>query len=117
MSERAALVQPSARGIQVRIRLTPKSSSDRVEGVIETAEGPALVARVRAVPSEGEANAALEKLVANWLGVPKSCVVLTAGQKSRIKTVEVRGESRALEQSLAHKLAGLHLNKKPIQGE
>ena len=88
----------------MRIRLTPKSSSDRVEGVIETAEGPALVARVRAVPSEGEANAAREKLVANWLGVPKSCVVLTAGQKSRIKTVTITGDSETLAKRLNERL-------------
>jgi uncharacterized protein YggU (UPF0235/DUF167 family) len=57
----------------VRIRLTPKSSLEAIDGVTTpTAEGPAFTARVRAVPAEGEANAALERLVAKWLDVPRA---------------------------------------------
>jgi hypothetical protein len=73
------------------VRLTPKSSVDAIEGLAETADGPALRARVRAVPAEGEANAAVERLLADWLGVPASSVVLTAGGKSRVKTLKVTG--------------------------
>ena len=76
----------------VRLRLTPKSSLDAVEGLEATAEGPAFKARVRAAPSEGEANSALEQLVAGWLGVPKSSVSLSAGARSRIKSVAVSGD-------------------------
>ena len=92
--------RPISGGIVVRVRLTPKSSKDAIEGVEETAEGPALKARVRAVPSEGEANAAVEKLLAEWLGVPKRSVVLTAGGKSRVKSQTVSGEAALLEKRL-----------------
>jgi uncharacterized protein len=64
----------------VRVRLTPKSSVEGVDGVAPSAEGAAFAARVRAVPAEGEANAAVEKLIARWLDVPKSSVRVTAGE-------------------------------------
>ena len=89
----------------VRVRVTPKSSKDAVDGIEQTADGPAFRARVRAVPAEGEANAAVEKLIARWLDVPKSTVRVTAGAKSRIKSLTISGESNCLEQRLRAKLA------------
>jgi hypothetical protein len=80
----------------VRVRLSPKSSRDAIEGVEATAEGPALKARVRAVPEKGEANAALERLLAGWLGVPKSTVRVEAGERSRVKSVAIEGDGEAL---------------------
>jgi len=59
---------------------------------VETAQGPALTVRVRAVAEKGEANRAVEVVVAGWLGVPKSSVAVTAGGKSRLKTVLVMGQ-------------------------
>lgn len=83
-------------GLRVRLRLTPKSSKDALEGPETTSEGPALKARVRAVPEDGKANAAVAQLLAKWLGVPKSSVTLVAGHKSRIKTLLVAGDGMAL---------------------
>lgn len=90
----------------VRVRITPKSSKDVIDGVEETAEGPALKARVRAVPADGAANAALTKLLADWLGVPKSSVKLAQGGKSRVKSVEITGKAEDIETRLALRLAG-----------
>lgn len=89
----------------VRVRVTPKSSVEAIDGVAPTAEGMAFAARVRAVPADGEANAALEKLVARWLDVPKSAVRVTHGTKSRVKSLTISGETGHLEQRLAAKLA------------
>lgn len=91
----------------VRVRITPKSSKDAIDGVEATAEGPALKARVRAVPAEGEANAALLALLGGWLGVPKSSVRLAKGGKSRVKSVEITGNAEEIEARLANRLAGL----------
>jgi hypothetical protein len=88
----------------VRVRLTPKSSADAIEGVEATADGPALKARVRAVPSDGEANAAIERLLADWLGVPKRSVSVTSGHKSRVKLLTVAGEPDVLERRLTSTL-------------
>ena len=90
----------------VRVRVTPKSSIESVTGVGETAEGLAFLARVRAVPAEGEANAALEKLVARWLDVPKSRVRVTQGAKSRVKSLTISEETGCLEERLKAKLSG-----------
>ena len=84
----------------VRVRLTPKSSVDAVGGIASTAEGPALKVRVRAPPSEGEANDALERVVATWLGIPRSRVGLAGGGKSRVKTLRIDGVPTAIEHRL-----------------
>ncbi len=89
----------------VRVRLTPKSSIESADGIAQSAEGAALAARVRAVPAEGEANAAVEKHIARWLDVPKSTVRVTAGAKSRIKSLTISGETNCLEQRLKAKLS------------
>jgi uncharacterized protein YggU (UPF0235/DUF167 family) len=89
----------------VRVRVTPKSSLEAVDGVGATAEGAAFFARVRSAPADGEANAALEKLVARWLDVPKSTVRLTHGAKSRVKSLTITGDLGCLEQRLRAKLA------------
>ena len=86
-------------GIDLFVRLTPKSSVDRVEGVETAADGRShLKARVRAVPENGAANQALEKLVAKTLGVPASSVSVVAGGTARLKTLRIAGEPEALAQ-------------------
>jgi uncharacterized protein YggU (UPF0235/DUF167 family) len=85
-----------AGGVVLRVRLTPKASRDGVEGIGPTAEGPAVKARVRAVPEDGAANAAVAALIAGWLGVPKTSVALTHGGKSRIKVLMVSGDADTL---------------------
>lgn len=74
------------------MRLTPGASADRIDGWDADADGrPVLRVRVRARPVEGEANAALLKLLAKALGVPKSAVSLDRGGQSRQKMILVRG--------------------------
>jgi uncharacterized protein YggU (UPF0235/DUF167 family) len=60
------------------------------------ADGAAyLKARVRAVPEDGKANAALEALIAKAFGVAKSKVSVTRGATARIKTLEIEGATDA----------------------
>jgi uncharacterized protein YggU (UPF0235/DUF167 family) len=54
-----------------------------------------LAVRVRAAPVEGEANAALEKLLAKALGTRASAVKVARGGQSRLKAVEVAGADQA----------------------
>ena len=75
--------------LQLRIRLTPKSSRDGVDGITASPDGPAIKARVRAVPENGGANKAALALVAKWLSVPKSSITLSAGAKSRTKVLTI----------------------------
>lgn len=94
-------------GLLVTVRLTPKSSRDEVMGTADVPGGIALAARVRAVPEKGSANAALERLVADWLDVPRTSVSVEAGGKSRVKSVRVAGDVRTLETRIERLTAGL----------
>jgi uncharacterized protein (TIGR00251 family) len=71
------------------IRLTPRADRDQLIA------GEPLRARVTAPPVDGQANAALIKLVAKSLGVPRSRVALVKGQTARDKVVRVDGISAA----------------------
>jgi uncharacterized protein len=88
----------------LRVRLTPKSSKDAIEGIEDTADGPAIKARVRAVPEDGAANAALEQLIAKWLDLPKRSVTLIGGGKSRVKTLALSGAADRLVGALKQRL-------------
>lgn len=96
----------------VHFRLTPKSSKDSVDGLVETADGPAFQAHVRALPADGAANAALEKLVSEWLQVPKRFVRLDAGGKSRLKRLRVEGNVVDLDVRLLVRLAAFEAEEK-----
>ena len=78
-----------ATALQLRVRLTPKSSRDGIDGLTETRDGPAVKARVRAVPENGAANKALAAVIAKWLSVPKSNITLSAGARSRTKVLTI----------------------------
>lgn len=89
--------QPTVGGIALTVRLTPKGGRDGIDGVEALSDGrPVLKARVRAAPSEGEANDALCRLIAKALGVPARDVALAAGATARIKRLTVAGGSDAL---------------------
>jgi len=96
---------PDARGIVIHVRLTPKSSAARVAGAGLHGEKAVLKAYVTAPPEDGKANAALIHVIAEWLGVPKSAVTVASGQKSRLKSVLVAGDSAALLEKLSKLLA------------
>ena len=81
-------------------RLTPKACKDAVDGLVDTTDGVAFQARVRALPEDAAANKALEELVARWLGVPKCSVSLVTGGKSRLKSLRIDGDLMALDRML-----------------
>jgi uncharacterized protein (TIGR00251 family) len=74
------------------VRLTPRGGRDSLDGWALDPDGrPYLKARVAAPPVEGEANAALIKLIAKTLDVPKSAVTMVSGETARIKTLQIEG--------------------------
>lgn len=88
-------------GLAVAIQLTPRGGRDALEGLETLADGRVILkARVRAAPTEGEANAALIALVARTLGLPRSRVCIAAGATARIKTVGVSGDKLELASRL-----------------
>lgn len=82
--------------VRLAVRLTPRGGADRLEGFrLDAAGREQLHARVRAAPTGGEANAALEALLARALELPKSSVRVTRGAAARVKTVEIEGLDEA----------------------
>lgn len=76
--------------MKIAVRVTPKAARDEIGPPIDDERGrPLLQVRVRAKPSEGEANAAVEKLIAAKLGLARASVRVVQGGKSRIKQVEL----------------------------
>jgi uncharacterized protein (TIGR00251 family) len=91
----------SAEGVVITIRLTPKGGRDAIEGIEQLADGQSVLkARVRAAASEGEANEALQRLLARTLDVAPRDIVLVAGRTSRIKRLIVRGDAHAVSGKL-----------------
>jgi uncharacterized protein len=76
-------------GVIVTVRVVPRAGRSGLAG---TREG-ALLVRLNAAPVEGAANAELIEVIADTIGVPKRSVSITAGEKSRRKTVHVSGVS------------------------
>ena len=88
-------------GIMLAVRLTPKGGRDAIDGFATLADGNiVLKVRVRAAPFEGEANAALSRVLAKALGVPPTRVEIVGGATSRIKRVHAVGEAGVLVATL-----------------
>jgi uncharacterized protein (TIGR00251 family) len=80
-----------------RVRLTPKGGRDSIEGWMTASDGSShLKARVRVAPESGKANAALIGLIAKVAEVSRSAVTIESGEKARLKTVVVTGDTSVL---------------------
>ena len=91
----------SSDGIVLCVRLTPRGGRDAVENVEQLADGRSVLkVRVRAAASDGEANAALVKLLAKTLGVAARDVSLVAGATARLKRLKVIGAAATLTAAL-----------------
>jgi hypothetical protein len=84
------------------VKVVPGASRDAVAGWL----GDALKVRVRAPPERGKANAAVERLIADALGIAVGDVEVVGGTTSPRKRVAIAGLSesevrRRLEIALA----------------
>ncbi|WP_413813369.1 DUF167 family protein [Devosia sp. Root635] len=79
------------------VRVTPNAGRDVIEGVELRDDGNAVLRlRVSAAPDRGKANAAVVALLGKALGVPKSAIVVAAGDTSRFKTLTISGDGAVL---------------------
>ena len=93
-------IAESEDGVHVRVRVQPRASSNAVG---EERSGR-LQIRLTAPPVDGAANEALRAFIAKRLGISKGSVSLTSGERSRDKTLNVRGLAA---QELRTRLMGL----------
>ncbi|MBR6964767.1 DUF167 domain-containing protein [Candidatus Saccharibacteria bacterium] len=68
-------------------QITVKTGSKKGPLVEKTGDG--LTIFLREKPHDGEANAALIKLLADYFDVPKTSIVIKSGAKSHHKIIEI----------------------------
>lgn len=75
-------------GASFQVRVTPRASSNRI--VVDISTDPPIVrVYVTTVPERGRANAAVIKLLAKALGVPKSTIEVVRGETGRLKMLRI----------------------------
>jgi uncharacterized protein (TIGR00251 family) len=84
-------VKPLDDGCALAIKVTPRASKN----AIEPPRNDRLIVRVTAAPTDGDANAAVLKLLAKALGVPKTSMEISAGASGREKSVRIHGADAA----------------------
>jgi uncharacterized protein (TIGR00251 family) len=72
---------------QLPVKVVPGSSRNCIAGWL----GEALRVRVMAPPERGKANTAVEKIIADALGIPNDAVNIVRGSTSPRKIVEIAG--------------------------
>jgi Uncharacterized conserved protein len=77
--------------VTFRVRVQPRASRNEIIGVMEGA----LKIRLQAPAVEDRANEALRGFLAELLRRPKSAVRILAGERSRMKRVEIAGVTAA----------------------
>jgi uncharacterized protein len=91
----------SADGLIVTVRLTPKAGRDSIDGIAHLSDGRTVMkARVTAAPSDGAANDALTRLLAQSLRIAPSNITLRSGAASRVKRMLIKGDVAAVAAAL-----------------
>ena len=85
--------------ILVSVHVQPRASRNEIVGQ----HGTALKVQLNAPPVDGAANAALESLLAERLGVARRDVRVVTGLTSRAKTVEIGGTTEAAVRALVNR--------------
>ncbi|MDR1358509.1 MAG: DUF167 domain-containing protein [Coriobacteriales bacterium] len=91
--------------VTLAVHVRPRSAEDSVLGWSTASEGrPELLVRLSSAPTDGKANAALIKLLAKELALPKSSITIKSGHASRHKILFVDAEQSVLDKALARLL-------------
>ena len=91
--------------MRLRLKVVARSSRNRVAGWL----GETLKVCVIAPPERGQANVAIEEVLADALGIPREAIRLVAGLTSTRKVAEIDG----LEPSQVRLLLSRHLSEGP----
>lgn len=93
-------------GLALLVRLTPRGGRDAIDGIEQLSDGRRVVrARVRATPTEGQANEALMRMLAKAVGVPVRDVSVAGGATARVKRLIISGDGPTITAAL-EKLVG-----------
>lgn len=92
-------------GVRLAVKLTPKASRDRIEGLAADAQGRGyLKVSVTTVPEDGKANKALIDLLAKEWKLPKRSIRIVSGATDRHKILFIDGETETLRRLLTDRM-------------
>lgn len=74
---------------KIYLKIIPKASTNEIIGW----RGDNLTIRLNATPTQGKANDALIKFLADELDIPKNAIQIITGKTDRIKLLELPEES------------------------
>lgn len=80
-------VSETPQGALLRVRVTPRAKSTRLDGV----HGDAVRLRIAAPPNDGKANAAVLAFLASALATRRRDLAIVRGLRGRQKTVAISG--------------------------
>jgi uncharacterized protein (TIGR00251 family) len=83
------MLRPTGDGILLAVKVLPRAGRSGLAG---TRDG-ALLVRIAAAPVDGAANDELVDLVAGTLNIPKRAITIVTGERSRKKTLLIKGVS------------------------
>lgn len=84
-------------GVRLAVRLTPRASRNRLDGVAAEADGRvALRVRVAAPPVDGAANKALIAFLSETLDIRKSDIQIRSGETGRLKILTLSGNGASI---------------------
>ncbi len=86
-------------GVTFSVHVQPKASRNEICGL----NGNELKLRLTSPPVEGAANKLCQEFIAKLLRVAKSNVSIIAGEKSRHKTITIRGTTKEAVLALLNK--------------
>jgi uncharacterized protein (TIGR00251 family) len=102
------MITSTADGVVISVRVIPRANRSAIAGT----RGEALLARLKAPPVEGAANAELIRVIASALEVPVRRVSIVSGERARLKRVLIAGIDRA---QVVARLGGIRLiDNRPI---
>jgi uncharacterized protein (TIGR00251 family) len=87
MVDQLLKITATPEGVIFFVRVRPRASSNAIAGVMDGA----LKMRLQSPPVDDRANADLCEYLADLLKTSKSAVRILAGDRNRIKRIEVRG--------------------------
>lgn len=88
----AAIVLSKDMSTTIHVRVTPRAAQNKITEETN-ADGEKLYrVYITTVPEDGKANKEVIKMMAKYLGIPKSSLTLIRGEKNRDKIFEINAE-------------------------
>ena len=83
-------------GISIKISVIPNSSKTFVVGILDGV----IKIKLNSPPIEGRANKEVIEFLSKLLGIPKTSISILRGDKNKLKTLQIKGDSDLLQMKI-----------------